>query len=175
MPGSAKIFTTVSIQRNKNSALRIFEKLNSLLKREIPRIYTFGPTLIPFSPWRRWPNLKENNFRGKNSPIGLSKNWRASSPLQVKNRITFCTFWAFFSSKVKGSEWKSTLAYARAMNPEVLDIQRFWSHHFASVTFQSQMFFFYFNPDFQVSSFVAFLCTTHTFLIKISLISQRRI
>ena len=49
-PDSAKIFTTGSIQGNKNTALRIFEKLNFLQKWEIPRVYTFGPTLIPFSP-----------------------------------------------------------------------------------------------------------------------------
>ena len=42
--------TTVSIQGNKSSALRIFEKLKVLQKREIPRVYTFGPTLATFSP-----------------------------------------------------------------------------------------------------------------------------
>ena len=80
-------------------------------------------------------------------------------------------------SKVKGSELKSTLVYAIAMNPEVLNIQKFWSDHFPCVAFQSQMFFFFFNfnPDLPVSSSVAFLSTAPTFLIEISLISQRRI
>ena len=145
MPDSAKIFTTGSIQGNKNSALRIFEKLNFLQKREIPRVYTFGPTLITFLPWRRWPNLKQSNFRGKNSPIGLSKNCK----VKWKIGLLFALFESFLvkiwtRSKIKGSEWKSALAYARTMNPKVLNIQRFWSHHFPSVAFQSQMCFFLF-------------------------------
>ena len=52
-PNSLKYYqilpnTTVSIQGNKNSALRIFEKLKFLQKRDIPRVYTFGPTLAPY-------------------------------------------------------------------------------------------------------------------------------
>ena len=74
LPDSAKIFPTGSIQGKKNSALRIFEKLKFLQKREIPRVYTFGPTLVPFFPSRKWPNLKKKTTKigGKDSPIGIS-------------------------------------------------------------------------------------------------------
>ena len=37
-------------KETKTVLLRIFEKLKFLQKREIPRVYTFGPTLVPFSP-----------------------------------------------------------------------------------------------------------------------------
>ena len=49
--------------------------------------------------------------------------------------------WA--TSKVKGSEWKSNLAYARAMNPEVLNMQRFWSHHLPIRSFLITNVFFF--------------------------------
>ena len=83
LPDSAKIFTTVSIQGNKNSALRIFEKLKFLQKREIPSVYTFGPTLAPLFPPEEDGQIKRNNnsFGGKNSPIGLSKNCKVKTYL----------------------------------------------------------------------------------------------
>ena len=88
LPDFAKVFTTGSIQGNKNSALGIFENSFFLQKREIPRVYTFGPNLIPFSLWRSWPNLKQNNVRGKNSLTGLSKSCKVKtclfSPSTVK-------------------------------------------------------------------------------------------
>ena len=65
LPGSAKIFPTVSIKGNKNSALRIFEKLKFLQKREIPRVYTFGPTLAPFVPLKKMAKLKKHFWRKK--------------------------------------------------------------------------------------------------------------
>ena len=101
-PNSLKYYqilpnTTVSIQGNKNSALRIFEKLKFLQKREIPRVYTFGPTLATFFPLKKMAKFKKNNniFGGKIHPLGYPKiveSRRISSPLQMKNRITFCTF-----------------------------------------------------------------------------------
>ena len=61
-----------------------------------------------FSPWRRWLNFKNKIIlEEKIHPLGypkIVKSRRISSPLQMKNRITFCTFWAFFGknlSKVK--------------------------------------------------------------------------
>ena len=77
----------VVFKENKNSALRIFE--NSFFYRNgRSPVYTFGPTLISFSPCRRWLNFKQNNFQGKNSPIGLSKNCKVKtclfSPSTVK-------------------------------------------------------------------------------------------
>ena len=53
LPDFAKIFTTGSIQGSKSIALRIFEKLKFLQKREIPRVCTFGPTLTPFFPLKK--------------------------------------------------------------------------------------------------------------------------
>ena len=50
LPDSAEIFTTGSIQGNKSSASRIFEKLKFLQKREIYRVCIFGTTLTPFFP-----------------------------------------------------------------------------------------------------------------------------
>ena len=97
LPDSAKIFTTVSIQGNKNSALKIFEKLKFLQKREIPSVYTFGATLAPFFLLKKMAKLKviiiilEEKFQ----PLGFPKIVKSrllSAPLRIKNRITFCTF-----------------------------------------------------------------------------------
>ena len=97
MPDSAKLFTTVSMLGNKNSALRIFEKLKFLQKREIPSVYTFGPTLAPFFPLKKMAKLKEiiTILEEKTHPLGFAKIVKSrliSSPLPMKNRITFCTF-----------------------------------------------------------------------------------
>ena len=94
---SAITFTTVSIQGNKNSALRIFEKLKFFQKREIPRVYTFGPTLATFSPLKKVAKLKIIIIilEEKIHPLGYPKIVKSrgiSSPLQMKNRITFSTF-----------------------------------------------------------------------------------
>ena len=100
MPDSATIFTTGSIQGKKNSALRIFEKLRFLQKREIPRVYTIGPVLAPFFHLKKMSKLKKIIIilEEKSYPLGypkIGKSRRISSALQMKNRITFCTFWAF--------------------------------------------------------------------------------
>ena len=105
LPDSVKIFTTVSIQGNKNSALRIFEKLKFLQKREIPRVYTFGPTLAPLRPLKKMAKLKKIIIilEEKIHPLGYPKIVKSrliSSPLQMKNGITFCTFWAFFDKNL---------------------------------------------------------------------------
>ena len=55
-----KIFNTCTIQGNKNSTLRIFEKLKS----EIPRVCTFGQTLAIFFRGR-WPKLKKRILEGR--------------------------------------------------------------------------------------------------------------
>ena len=74
MSDSAKIFTTGSTQGNKNSALRIFVKLQFLQKREIPRVCAFGPNVTPFLALKKVAKFKKKkNIGGKNSPIGLSK------------------------------------------------------------------------------------------------------
>ena len=105
LPDSVKIFTTVSIQGNKNRALRIFEKLKFLQKRKIPRVYTFAPTLAPFFPLRKMAKLKKViiMLEEKIRPLGypkIVKSRLTSSALQMKNGITFCTFWAFFDKNL---------------------------------------------------------------------------
>ena len=73
MPDSAKIFTTGITQGNKNSALRIFEKLKFLQKREIPRVCTFGPTLTPFFPPEKDAEIKKIILKEKTQPLGYPK------------------------------------------------------------------------------------------------------
>ena len=97
LPYSAKIFTTGSTQGNKNSALRIFEKLKFLQKQEVPRVSTFGPSNFdPFFLLEEGGQiLKRIILEEKIHPLGypkLVKSRHNSCPLQMKNRITFCTF-----------------------------------------------------------------------------------
>ena len=100
LPESAKIFTTGRTPGNKNSALRLFEKLRVLQKRERPRVCTFGPAFTPFFPWKRCQNKKEIILNEKTQPLVYPKlviSRRISfPPLEIKNGITFCTFWVFF-------------------------------------------------------------------------------
>ena len=112
LPHFPKISTTRSIQGNKNSHLRIFEKLKFLQKRAIPRVCTFSPTLTPFPRRRRWAKSKKKKKKrilGETiQPLGypkIAKSKGISSPLQMKNIITFRTFWAFFGENL--SEVKS--------------------------------------------------------------------
>ena len=89
MSDFAKIFSKGSIQGNKNSALRIFEKLKFLQEREIPRVYIFGPTLTLFFPSEDGRNQKKKKtfFEEKFQPLGytkVAKSRRISSPLQMK-------------------------------------------------------------------------------------------
>ena len=112
----------------------------------------------------------------KNSIFYRNGKYLGFLPFKWKIGLLFALFerflvkiWAI--SKVKRSEWKSNLAYARAMNPEVLNIQRFWSDHFAIWSLSiTNVFFLNFNPVFQVPGFVAFQSTTPTFLIKIKFV-----
>ena len=96
LPDSAEIFTTGSIQGNKSSASRIFEKLKFLQKREIYRVSIFGTTLTPFFHSEEDGQIyKKIILEEKIHPLGYPKNVksrRISPPLQMKNRITFCTF-----------------------------------------------------------------------------------
>ena len=94
MSDFAKIFSKGSIQGNKNSALRIFEKLKFLQKREIPRVYIFGPTLTLFFPSEDGRNQKKKkHFWRKNfSHWGIQKLQNQDVSLLLfkwKNRITF--------------------------------------------------------------------------------------
>ena len=90
MSDFAKIFSKGSIKGNKNSALRIFEKLKFLQKREIPRVYIFGPTLTLFFPSEDGRNQKKKKkkfLEEKFQPLGytkVAKSRRISSPLQMK-------------------------------------------------------------------------------------------
>ena len=59
----------------------------------------FNPFFLPEDD----QNQKKNFFEEKSQPLGypkIAKSKRISSPLQMKNRITFCTFWAFFSKNL---------------------------------------------------------------------------
>ena len=141
MPDSAKIFTTVSIQGNKNSALRIFEKLKFLQKREIPSVYNFGPTLTPFSPLMEMAKLKEliiildEKFHPLSFPK-IVKSRLTPSPFQMKNRITFCTIWAFFGrnlSEVKMLKDQNENLLWLSLEPWIL---RYWIYNnFGPTTF----------------------------------------
>ena len=99
-PKYCQILLKFSLQlvfKEKNSALITFEKLKFLQKREIPSVYTFGPTWAPFFPLKKMAKLKEIMIilEEKIHLLGfpkIVKSRRISSPLQMKNRITFCPF-----------------------------------------------------------------------------------
>ena len=129
--------------------------------------YPEFPTLAPFFHLKMAEITKKGILEEKIQPLSypkIAKSRHISSSLQIKNRTTFALFERFLVKiwarpKVKESESKSNLAYAEAMNPEVLNMQRFWSHHFPiwslSIT-NIYIYIFNFHPHFQVSSFVAF-------------------
>ena len=144
----------------------------------------FWSNFDPFFPPKEDDQIIKKNLVGKTHPLGypkIVKSRRISSSLQMKNRTTFYTFWAFFGknlSEVKKlkdqnenliwpmlESWPWGLEYTSILVPLLPHLEPFDHKCFSS----------YFNPDFQVSSFVAFLSTTPTFLIKVSLISQCRI
>ena len=100
--------------------------------------YPEFPLLVQL--WRLFPPEKDGRSKkkieGKNSAIELSRN-QVLSLLHFKWKIEllFGLFERFLvkiwaGSKVKGSEWKSNLVHVGAMYPKVLNMQRFWSHHF---------------------------------------------
>ena len=129
----------------------------------------FWSNFDAFFTTKKDAEVKKIILKEKTQPLGypeIVKSRRISSPIQMVNRITF---WAFLvkiwgRSKVKGSEWKPNMAYARAMNLEYAKILVPPLTHLKP--FGHKCFFFNFNPVFQVSSFFAFLSTTPTFLIK---------
>ena len=94
-----------------------------------------------------------------------------SSPLQMKNRITFGTFWASSVkirawSKVNQSESKFNLAYAGAINYGLLNMKKVWSIRFPILSLLvtkniSEKILT------KISSFAAFSNTTPTYLKKI--------
>ena len=94
-----EIFTRVSIQGDTNSVWTILEKFKFLQKREIPKVCTFGPTLTLLLPLKmaKWGKIIKLRRKFSHQAIQICKRQnRISSPLQMKNRINFCTFWAFY-------------------------------------------------------------------------------
>ena len=67
--------------------------------RDIQSLH-FWSNFDPFYPPEEdGRNQKKIILKEKLLPLGypkIAKSRRISSPLQMKNRITFCTFWAFF-------------------------------------------------------------------------------
>ena len=136
-----------------------------------------------FYPGRR-PKLKKLNIpMNKTTSSGYPKIAKSRPYLvpifQEKYNYFLSYFGCFLLKKgawwhFKGSESKSHLAYAGAMVPGVLNMQRVWSHHFLVLSFvESKDIFFKFGTTF--SKLAAFLVTTPTFFWKMSLISWCRI
>ena len=138
LPGFAKIFTTGSIQRNKNNASRIFE--NFLQEQEIRGVCTFGQTFASFFPLKKIAEIRKKKefWRKKFSHWAFQKlqNQDVSLvPFKWKIGLLFARFERFLvniwvRSKVKRSEWNSNLGYTGAISSEVLNMQRFSFHNF---------------------------------------------
>ena len=125
---------------------------NFYRNRRCPKFACLVQLWPPFSPEDGQNRGKWKNFGKKFShrPIQICKQQDCiSSPLQMKTRITFWTFWAW--AKGRGSKSKCNLAYAEATIPGVSNMQRVWSHHLLIWSLLvAKVFFLYFNTHFQV-------------------------
>ena len=115
-----EFFTRGSIQGEKKCVLRIFEKFKFLLKREIPKVCTSGPTLTP-------------RFSLKMAEIEKKALSLLAFPRNI--RLLFALFWLFSAgnqprSKAKGSESKFETTYFTNTVPGHLPFKKVWFQHF---------------------------------------------
>ena len=109
--------------------MTLSKKFEFLRPQDVLKVCFFGPTFGPIYPRRSAKSKKSKYLNGKNLSIGISEYAKIkalSGPnFSGKIRLLFAPFWLFFLvkkgawSKVKGSESKYNLAYARAMTPGV--------------------------------------------------------
>ena len=164
----AEIFTRGSTKGGKISVWRIFEKSEFWPKREIPKVWTFCPTLRLIYPLKMAEIGENKSTVNKNSAIGLSKsgnpNPAALLPFKWKIELLFALFERFFVKKgawshFKSSKSKSHLAYCSLTILGHIPVQTVWSHRMPVLSLSvTKVVFFKFSTTF--SSFAAFLGTT---------------
>ena len=148
-----KFLPELVFKETQTTLKEFWKNPNFYKKRRYPKFACLVQLWSPFSSWK-WPKSRKiNKFRKKFSHQTIQickRQYRISSPLQMKDRITFWTFWAW--AKVRGSKSKCNLACAGPTIPEVSNMQRVWSHHLPilSLLTPKVVFFLNFNPHFQV-------------------------
>ena len=156
----AETCTRDSAQGDTNGVLRIFGKFKFLQKRDIPKVFTFGPTLTPFFPLKMAKIENNKEMKRLNSAIGLSKNRKIKTvslvPFQWKLGLLFALFECFLGkirawSQVKGPESKFDIPISPTRFPSMFQCKKFDSRTSQFCGYRSQVTcFFNFKPLFQV-------------------------
>ena len=101
-PMLLKFLPEVALKVTKSVFEESLKNLNFNRNGRYPKFARFVQLWGQFTLWR-WPKLRKiKNWRQKFSHRAIQIHQPqpcSSSPLQMKNRITFCTFWAFFREK----------------------------------------------------------------------------
>ena len=149
-----------SVWGETNSAWRILEKFKCLQKRQTPKTFTFGPTLTPFFPLKMAKSKKITKLEIKFSHRAIQKLKKLKlcfCRLLMKNRITFCTFQAFFFEKhghgrtLKSRNQNLTYPIAVSQFLSMFQSKKFGPSICQFCGYRSQVsYFFSFNPLFEV-------------------------
>ena len=95
------MFTTVSIQGNKNSVFKNFLKTQVFTETGDTQSLHFWSNFGPFFPSEEDGQIKKTFLEEKIHLLDYPKIIKSRrSPLQMKNRINFCNFLAFFGKNL---------------------------------------------------------------------------